>query len=127
MEWERRDLNPWRQEEKRLLLEERGGTCARDGCMAQAIDLDEPLVTRGDMGGLSLEQRRLAFSSVNMELACRICNREKAHDRDGAWERACKRYGRGTVVEWYLGIGLKITRKDWTIQNKTKGREHEKA
>ena len=113
IEWERRELNPWRQREKARLLRERGRTCERDGCVMPAVDLDECLVTRGNMRGLSLEQRRLAFASCNLALLCARHNREEAHDRDGAWERAVARYGREKVVAWYRGIGLKIPRSDW--------------
>jgi len=79
-----------------------------------AVDLDECLVTRGDMRGLDLEQRRLAFASCNLALLCARHNREEAHDRDGAWARACERYGEDAVRKWYAGLGLKAPRKDWT-------------
>ena len=65
------------------------------------------------MRGLDLDRRRLAFATCNMELACPACNREAAHDRDGAWERACARFGEGAMREWYGGLALKAPRKEW--------------
>ena len=114
IKWERRALNPWRQQEKARLLRERGRTCERDGCMMPAVDLDEAILPRCDLRGLSLEQRRLAFASCNLALLCARHNREEAHDRDGAWRRACTRYGEDAVKNWYAGLGLKAPRKDWT-------------
>lgn len=112
VEWERTHLNPWRQLMKGKLLARHGPMCAR-GCGRFGIDYDEPLLPRCDMGGLSLEKRRLAFASCNGELCCAPCNRESAHDRDAAWERACERYGEGAVRAWYAGIGLRAPRADW--------------
>ena len=112
-DWERKLLNPWRQEEKRRLLSERGRLCERCGERV-AIDLDETILPRCDMGGLSLAQRRLAFASVNLTLSCVTCNRHHAHDRAGAWKRACKLYGEDVVREWYRSLGLKAPRHDFT-------------
>lgn len=112
VEWERRALNPWRQQEKRRLMLERGYICERCGQQA-AIDLDESLIPRCDMGGFDLDQRRIAFSSPNLTLACMDCNREQAHDRDAAWKRAVARYGEDTVRAWYFQLHLKAPRIDW--------------
>ena len=112
-DWERRALNPWRMEMKRKLLVTRGNLCER-GCGRMATDLDEPIVPRADMRGLSLEQRRLAFSTANMELACSRCNRESPHDRAGAWERACKRFGLDTMIDWYASLGLRVIDRRFT-------------
>ena len=113
VEWERELLNPWRQCEKARLAAERKTTiCERCG-QRPFIDLDESVIPRCDMGGFSLEQRRIAFGSPNLTLACMRCNREEAHDREGAWDRACERYGRERVVAWYVSLGLKAPRADW--------------
>jgi len=112
VEWEKVHLNPWRNEMKRRLLAERGTACER--CGQPAWDLDEGIVPRADMRGFSLEQRRLAFGEVNLFLLCGRCNRESAHDRDGAWARACARYGEKAVREWYAGLGLRAPRREWT-------------
>ena len=110
-EWEYR-LRRWRMEEKRRLFAERGPMCER-GCGARAEDLDESILTRGDMRGLSIWQRRLAFCNINLELACAKCNRESAQDREGAFARACKRDGERNVRDWYFSLGLKAPRHDW--------------
>jgi len=89
--------------------------CEREGCDRVAEDLDEPIITRGDMRGLSLQQRRLAFSTANMEIACSICNRESAHDREAAFRRACERFGEREVRAWYAGIGLKAPDRRFMI------------
>ena len=112
LQWERRALNPWRQEEKGRLVRERGYACERCGD-DRAIDLDEGIVPRCDMGGLSLEQRRLAFGSPNLFLLCAHCNREEAHQREWAFEQACKRYGEQAVREWYFQLNLKVPRREW--------------
>jgi hypothetical protein len=111
-DWERRALRPWRLEMKRKLLLERGPMCER-GCGRRAQDLDEAVVPRCDMGGLSLDQRRLAFCEVNLALLCAECNRNEAHDREGAWARACQRHGEAAVRAWYAGLGLKAPRREW--------------
>ena len=105
-EWERQLLNPWRQQLKRKLFMRRGPMCER-GCGRRAVDLDEPIIPRADMRGLDLDRRRLAFGSVNAELACAQCNRESAHNREAAWGRAVARFGLEAMREWYNGIGLK--------------------
>lgn len=105
LDWERQLLNPWRARMKRLVAARQGGLCAR--CGQPGIDLDEPIIPRCDMRGLSLEQRRLAFGSCNMEYACIACNRESAHDRLAAWERAVALFGLDAMRAWYMGIGLK--------------------
>ena len=106
LEWERRALNPWRQEEKQRLYRERGTICAR--CKsAQAIDLDEGIIPRSSMRGFSLEQRRLAFCSINCFLLCAKCNREEAHQREWAFGQACSRYGEQAVREWYGSLNLR--------------------
>ena len=107
LQWERDRLNPWRMEIKRLLLDERGWRCERCGVTGTVLDLDEGILPRCDMRGLSLEQRRLAFCEVQLFLLCPRCNRESAHDRDGAFERACARYGDQVVREWYVSLGLR--------------------
>jgi hypothetical protein len=112
LDWEARALRPWRMEMKRKLLAERGRMCER-GCGNPAQDLDEGLLTRGDMRGLSLEKRRLAFGEPNLFLLCRQCNRHEAHDREGAFLRACQRYGEETVRAWYASLELKAPRADW--------------
>lgn len=109
--WEGK-LRRWRMQEKRRLFVERGSLCER-GCGNVATDLDEAVITRGDMRGFSLAQKRIAFASCNLELACMSCNRESAHDRDGAWERACTKYGRENIVAWYQSLALKSPRLDW--------------
>jgi len=110
IEWERRALNPWRMEMKRKLFARRGPTCERCG-ERRAIDLDEGIVPRCDMRGLSVKQRRIAFGSCNLFLLCEKCNRESAHDREAAFRRACGRFGEREVRAWYAGIGLKAP--DW--------------
>lgn len=112
-EWERRALRPWRMEIKRSLLAERGWWCERCGDLSQVLDLDEGVVPRCDMGGLSLEKRARAFAEVNLFLLCPDCNREQAHDRDGAFRRACERYGEEMVRAWYQSLGLKAPRREW--------------
>jgi hypothetical protein len=99
--------------EKLALLAERGWTCQREGCGAQAQDLDEAILTRGDMRGFSWEQRRLAFCSINLELVCARHNREEAQDREGAWARACERYGEEKMRAWYRSMGLRAPRREW--------------
>ncbi len=111
--WERRALRPWRMEVKHQLLTQRGFKCAREGCPNRAQDLDEAILTRQEMRGLSLAQRRLAFASCNLELVCADHNRNGAQDREGAWARACARYGERTMRRWYAGIGLKAPRAEW--------------
>jgi hypothetical protein len=110
-QWERRALRPWRMAEKARLLAERGPMCER--CGERAQDLDECCVTRGDMRGLNLGKRRLAFASCNLALLCARCNRESAHDRDGAWERNCGIYGKERMQEWYESLGLRAPRRAW--------------
>jgi len=111
-EYHARELNGWRMDEKRRLLKERGWTCER--CGLRAEHLDECLVTRGDARGLPIEKYRRIFTSCNLALLCADCNVNQAHDRDGAWARACERYGEDAVRKWYAGLGLKAPRKDWT-------------
>ena len=106
LQYERRALNRWRMAEKERLLRERGTICER--CKARTVsDLDEGICTRGDMRGLSLEQRQLAFCNINLFLLCRICNRERAHQREWAFEQSCSRYGEQAVREWYGSLGLR--------------------
>jgi len=107
--WERRELRPWRMEQKRRLMLVRGGLCER-GCGRVAQDLDEGIIPRSSMMGLSLEKRRLAFASCNLFLLCARCNREEAHQVEWAFEQACNRYGEKTIREWYASIGLKAPR-----------------
>jgi hypothetical protein len=109
-EWDAR-LRAWRMDEKGCLLGERGWNCQR--CGGRAEQLDEGIVTRGDMRGLSLKQRRLAFASCNLFLLCADCNVNHAHDREGAWARACARYGEDAVREWYGSLGLRAPRGEW--------------
>lgn len=104
-------MNPWRNEEKRRLLAERGWACER--CGGAAEHLDEGIVPRGDMRGFDLEQRQIAFASCNLFLLCARCNVEEAHDREGAFRRACGRYGEEAVREWYGSLKLKVPRKEW--------------
>ena len=104
-EWEHIALRGWRMEEKRRLIAERGWRCER--CGAAATDLDEGILPRCDMRGLSLEQRRLAFCSINCFLLCARCNREEAHQRGWAFGQACQRYGEQRVREWYGSLGLR--------------------
>jgi len=113
IDWEQRALNPWRNEIKRHLLAERGWACEREGCERPAEHLDEAIIPRCDMRGLSVEQRWLAFCEVNLAVLCAECNTASAHDRDGAWDRACSRYGEQTMKTWYASLGLKAPRKDW--------------
>jgi hypothetical protein len=113
IEWEWNLLNPWRNEIKRRLLAERGWRCERCGSRQLPLDLDEAIVPRADMRGLSLDRRRLAFGEPNLSIACAECNRESAHDRDGAWERACARYGEEAMRDWYRSLNLKAPRKEW--------------
>ena len=108
-----RVLRPWRMDEKRKLLRERGPMCARPGCLNRSQDLDESILTRQEMRGLPLWKYRLAFCNVNLELACARHNRESAQDREGAWERACARYTEKSVREWYAGLELRAPRKGW--------------
>ena len=112
-EYHRRVLDAWRMEEKRLLLRERGWTCEREGCQARVEHLDEAIVTRRDAMGLPLWKYRLIFASCGLALLCADCNVNQAHDRDGAWARACRRYGREAVVGWYASLQLKAPRADW--------------
>jgi hypothetical protein len=65
------------------------------------------------MKGFSLDRRRLAFGEPNLSIACARCNRESAHDRDGAWVRACARYGEEAMRDWYWSLDLKAPRKEW--------------
>lgn len=109
--WERDVLRPWRMEVKEQLFLERGCMCER--CGGAASDLDEGCVTRGDMRGLSAEQKRIAFASVNLFILCAECNRYRAHQRDWAFWQASKRYGENVVRDWYLSIGLKVPRVDF--------------
>jgi hypothetical protein len=109
-EWDTR-LRAWRMEEKRRLLAERGWNCQR--CGARATQLDEGIVTRGDMRGFSLEQKRLAFASCNLFLLCADCNVNQAHDREGAWAKACAWYGEDAVRAWYFQLHLKAPRKEF--------------
>ena len=112
IEWERRALRPWRMEEKARLLRKRGYRCER--CEKRPVsDLDESIVPRCDMMGLSLEQRRLAFGTPNLTLSCQVCNRERAHDQAGAFERACQRYGEQRVREWYASLCLRAPRHEF--------------
>ena len=111
-EWDRR-IAPWRMEMKRKLLTRRGWRCERDGCQNPAEHLDECCLTRQEMRGLSLEQRRIAFSEQNMELVCASCNVESAQDRDGAWHRQCARYGENAMKQWYSSLRLRAPRHDW--------------
>ena len=104
-EWERVALRGWRMEEKRKLIAERGWRCER--CGAAATDLDEGILPRCDMRGFSLEQRRLAFCSINCFLLCAKCNREEAHRREWAFGQACSRYGEQRVREWYGSLNLR--------------------
>jgi len=104
--WEVRALNPWRMEMKAKMLARRGPLCAR-GCGRMAVDYDEPIIPRCSMRGLSLEKRRLAFASANAELTCIPCNRESAHDRDGAWRRAVERFGLEAMQIWYASLELR--------------------
>ena len=106
-----RALNFWRMEEKRRLVYERGWACER--CGAKMEHLDECLVTRGNARGFPLWKYRLVFASCNLALLCADCNVNQAHDRDGAWARACQRYGRAAVVGWYASLQLKAPRADW--------------
>lgn len=108
-----RVVRAWRMKEKRKLLRERGRTCEREGCMMPATQLDECLMTRRDAMGLPVEKYRKVFASCNLAVLCRKCNTERAHDRDGAWERAVARYGRERVVKWYQGLQLKAPRTGW--------------
>jgi ribosomal protein L37AE/L43A len=110
-EWDRR-VAPWRMEMKRKLLARRGWRCERCGQQGGVLDLDEALVTRGDMRGLSLEQRRLSFGEVNLAIVCADCNRTR-HDREGAWARACGRYGEDVVRAWYASLRLRAPRAEW--------------
>jgi len=93
-------------EMKRKLLLRRGPMCERCG-QRRAVDLDEGIVPRCDQRGLAVAQRRLAFGSCNLFLLCESCNRESAHDREGAFRLACERFGEREVRNWYAGIGLK--------------------
>ena len=102
-------IGRWRMEEKRRLLHERGPLCER--CGARAQDLDEGIVTRGDMRGFSKDQKRIAFASANLFLLCADCNRNQAHQRKWAFEQSCKRYGEQAVREWYGSLELKAP--DW--------------
>lgn len=65
------------------------------------------------MRGFSLEQRRIAFATCNLELVCARHNVEEAQDRDGAWLRMCQRYGREVMESWYTSLELKAPRHDW--------------
>lgn len=96
----------WRIEEKRRLFTERGHTCERCG-LQMATDLDEGIVTRGNMRGFSQDQKRLAFASCNLFLLCADCNRNQAHQREWAFGQSCRRYGENKIREWYASLGLK--------------------
>jgi hypothetical protein len=112
-QWETWALRPWRMDVKMALLAQRGWKCERCGSTVRPFDLDEGIVPRCDMGGLSLDQRRMAFAEVNLFIVCARCNRYEAHDRDGAFRRACTRYGESVVRSWYASLGLKAPRADW--------------
>lgn len=105
------ELNRWRMETKRRLFAQRGWMCER-GCGRRATDLDEGIVTRGDMRGFSDEQKILAFATCNLFLLCAKCNQTR-HYRELAWEISCDRYGEKEVREWYASLNLKAPRKEW--------------
>lgn len=110
-DWLNKVLRPWRQEEKRRLIAEWGLACAR--CGAVGVDLDEAIITRAQMRGMPVWKMRLAYASCNLELVCAECNRNRAQDRDGAWQRACRRYGRTAVENWYEGVMFKSRRSHY--------------
>jgi len=112
--WERRALNPWRNQMKAWLFVERGPMCEREGCHNRATQLDEAIVPRCDMRGFSPDQRRIAFGEINLALLCADCNCNQAHDRTGAFERACQRYGRETVTDWYHSLNLRAPDRRFT-------------
>ena len=105
------NITAWRMREKARLIDERGWTCERPGCNNRIEDLDEAIVTRKNMMGLSLEQKRIAYCTINLELVCARHNREGAQDREGAWQRAVERYGLETCQQWYASIGFKSPEK----------------
>lgn len=111
--WEKRALRPWRMEIKIKLLNERGWKCERcskkftPSDITSTIHLDETIIPRCDMRGLSVQKRRLAFCEINLTLSCQNCNCNHGHDRRGAFKRACQLYGESIVRDWYDSLGLK--------------------
>jgi len=110
--WYRRACAPWRNEIKLELWRQRPA-CERDGCQRSSCDLDEGVVTKGDMRGFSVEQRRIAFAECNLFMLCQTCNRERAHQRDRAFEKSCDRYGEDVVRGWYDSLQLRAPRIEW--------------
>jgi hypothetical protein len=113
------ELRAWRMDEKRRLLAERGWNCQRCGARA-ATDLDEGIVPKSSMRGLSLEQKRIAFGSPNLFLLCSRCNREEAHQQEWAFGQSCYRYGEDTVRDWYASIGFKTPEQRFMPKKLTK-------